>query len=590
MNPCIAYFSMEIGLSPGLPTYAGGLGMLAGDHIRSAADLGLPLIGVTLLYRRGYFSQQLDDRGVQSEQPARWSPEGVLERLENVVRVRICGRVVNIGAWRYTVKPAAEPARSSCESSIARTMPPPQSVSVILLDTDRNDNQHEDRGITHALYAGDAKHRLAQESVLGVGGVRMLRALGYRDIERFHMNEGHAALLVLELLRERAQEHSRSPTDSDVIDHVRKRCVFTTHTPVPAGHDKFSRELVREVVDPTLFEPFREHPSRELVTDNGLINMTYIGFNASKYINGVAKRHGEISRAMFGDYPINSITNGVHPPTWASPSFAALFDKHIPGWRRDSFMLRYAGVIPRDEIRQAHSNAKRALIERVNAEMLPNGRPRLDTQALTIGFARRATAYKRPTLLLRDLDRLRRIAKDVGRIQLVFAGKAHPHDHEGKRLIESVFASLNELSPDIPGVYLPDYDMRWCQLLVSGCDLWLNTPKPPLEASGTSGMKAAVNGVPSLSVLDGWWIEGCIDGVTGWAIDTPAFDTNQDDNTADAAAADSLYNRLERDILPIYNQHPDNYTDVMRHAIAINAAFFNTQRMVQEYTANAYLP
>ena len=266
-------------------------------------------------------------------------------------------------------------------------------------------------------------------------------------------------------------------------------------------------------------------------------------------------------------------------------------------------MLRYAGVIPRDEIRQAHSDAKRALIERVNAEMLPNGRPRLDTQALTIGFARRATAYKRPTLLLRDLDRLRRIAKDVGRIQLVFAGKAHPHDHEGKRLIETVFASLNELAPDIPGVYLPDYDMRWCQLLVSGCDLWLNTPRPPLEASGTSGMKAAVNGVPSLSVLDGWWIEGCIDGVTGWAIDTPTSDTNQDstnhdgnhdgyqdDNAADSAAADSLYNRLEHDILPMYNQHPDKFTDVMRHAIAINAAFFNTQRMVQEYTANAYLP
>ena len=478
-------------------------------------------------------------------------------------------------------------------------MPPPQPVSVILLDTDRNDNQHEDRGITHALYAGDAKHRLAQESVLGVGGVRMLRALGCRDIERFHMNEGHAALLVLELLRERAQEHSQSPTDSDVIDHVRKRCVFTTHTPVPAGHDKFSRELVREVVDPALFEPFREHPSRELVTDNGLINMTYIGFNASKYINGVAKRHGEISRAMFGDYPINSITNGVHPPTWASPPFASLFDKHITGWRRDSFMLRYAGVIPRDEIRQAHNDAKRALIERINAEMIPNGRPRLDTQALTIGFARRATAYKRPTLLLRDLDRLRRIAKDVGSIQLVFAGKAHPHDHEGKRLIETVFTSLHELSPDIPGIYLPDYDMRWCQLLVSGCDLWLNTPRPPLEASGTSGMKAAVNGVPSLSVLDGWWIEGCIDGVTGWAIDTPTPDTNQDsnqssnnqnDNTADSAAADSLYNRLEQDILPMYNQHPDKYTDVMRHAIAINAAFFNTQRMVQEYTANAYLP
>ena len=527
----IAYFSMEIGLDPALPTYSGGLGMLAGDSIRSAADMKIPMVAVTLVHRKGYFYQRLDGQGNQTEEPVEWVVGDYLTPLEPHVTVTLEDRPVRIKSWQYDV------------AGIGGFR-----VPVILLDTDVPENAAGDRTLTHYLYGGDARYRLMQEAVLGIGGVRMLRALGYAGINRFHMNEGHAALLVVELLNSEAGFRKVKPIDPAVIEAVRHKCVFTTHTPVAAGHDSFPLELVRRVLERALIEPFKSSDAKQLVCCDDQLNMTFLGFNGSHFINGVAKRHSEVSRLMFGRYPIDSITNGVHAATWVSPAFAALFDQHMSGWREDNFSLRYAISIDGEHIWQTHRTAKQRLVEFINHETNAG----FDTDVFTIGFARRITAYKRPDLILADLERLKRISKDVGRIQLVFAGKAHPNDTPGKDLIRTIFRAIAARHPVLGAVYLPNYDMQLCRLMVAGVDLWLNTPQPPLEASGTSGMKAALNGVPSLSILDGWWLEGCIEGVTDWGI---GVDEGAHNSPLDPAAAPppeerarcetALYDRLE---------------------------------------------
>ena len=557
----VAYFSMEVGIEPDMPTYAGGLGVLAGDFVRAAADLGLPLVAVTLLHRKGYFSQRLDDGGRQREQSAEWSVEAHLEALSARVTVTINGRPVIVRAWRRRV--------TGWDGA---------SVPVYFLDTDLAENTPDDRALSHSLYGGDAAYRLAQEAVLGIGGVRMLRALGYGQVHRFHMNEGHSALLVLELASERIRAAGRSVIDEDDIDAVRKMCVFTTHTPVPAAHDQFPLDLAERVLG--------AHPMSELAHRccyAGALNMTYLALTFSHYVNGVAMRHGEISRRMFGGHHIDAITNGVHAATWVSDPFCLLFDRHVPSWRADTFSLRYAVSIPSHEIWDAHIAAKLQLLEFVNRRQSPP----FDPTVLTIGFARRASAYKRADLLVSDVARLRSIAREVGRLQIVYAGKAHPRDEEGKRMIEHVFQAREVLANDVPLVYLEDYDMAMARLLVAGVDVWLNTPQPPLEASGTSGMKAALNGVPSLSVLDGWWIEGHVEGVTGWAIGTDG--RTLPGETADSAShASALYDTLEHTVVPLFYGDRDRFTQVMRYAIALNGSFFTSQRMLQEYVVKAY--
>lgn len=571
-NRTIAYFSMEIGLEPALPTYSGGLGVLAGDSLRAAADMRIPTVGVTLVHRKGYFYQRLDAQGSQTEEPVEWAPDDYLTPLPPQVTVTLEGRPVRIRGWQYDLVGVTG-----------------FHVPVLLLDTDLPENTPDDRRLTDSLYGGDERYRLMQEAVLGVGGVRLLRALGHTAIDRFHMNEGHAALLGLELLNEEARARQKPPIDPAVLDAVRHRCVFTTHTPVAAGHDTFAIDLVRRVLEPALIEPYACGEAKELMCHDDRLNMTYLGFNLSHFINGVAKRHGEVSRQLFGHYPIDAITNGVHAATWVAPPIADLFDQHVPGWREDNFSLRYAVSISPERIREAHRHAKRDLTEFVNRETNAG----FDVDVLTIGFARRATAYKRPDLILTDLDRLRRIATQVGPVQLVFAGKAHPRDAAGKDLVREIFKALAALRPTVPAVYLPNYDMQLCGLMAAGVDLWLNTPRPPLEASGTSGMKAALNGVPSLSILDGWWLEGCIEGVTGWAIGTdaatranmPNMPPTAEERARDAAA---LYEKLEQVIVPMFYKEPARFAEVMRHAIALNGSFFNTQRMMQQYVAKAY--
>lgn len=558
-NRKIAYFSMEIGVDPSLPTYSGGLGILAGDTIRSAADLHVPMVAVTLLYRKGYFYQRLDPQGRQVEEPADWAVRDVLQEMPQRVSVSIEGHPVQLRAWKYPVMGITG-----------------YEVPVFFLDADLDGNADADRRLTDSLYGGNTRYRLCQEAILGIGGVRMLRALGYTGLERFHMNEGHASLLTLELLDEQLARAGHDKIAKDDINAVRKMCVFTTHTPVAAGHDQFPLDMAQDVL------------GRRDITElqavfawDHMLNMTYLGLNLSHYINGVAKKHGQVSQHMFSSYVIDSITNGVHAATWASPSFAVLFDKYIPGWREDSFSLRYALSIPRTEVWQAHIHAKQRLLQYVSRQSNVG----MDAETLTIGYARRVTAYKRPELLLSDIDRLKKVHSQAGRIQIIYAGKAHPNDQAGKELISQICSAIQRLKGSIRVAFLRNYDMELARLMTAGVDLWLNTPQPPMEASGTSGMKAALNGVPSLSILDGWWIEGCIEGITGWSISPDHKPGDTADRSMDATY---LYDKLENTILPMFYKDRDRFITIMLHAIALNGSFFNTQRMMQQYVLKAY--
>jgi starch phosphorylase len=555
----IAYFSMEIALEPSIPTYSGGLGVLAGDTVRSAADLEIPLVAVSLVHRKGYFRQRLDDQGNQFEEPAVWYPEQTLEPVDPTVQVLIEGRRVLIRGWRMAVRGVTG-----------------GEVMAILLDTNLPENSPWDRTLTDFLYGGDQHYRLCQEVVLGMGGAKLLERLGYTGIDTYHMNEGHSALLTLELLEREVGSRRLDTATEEQVQAVRRRCVFTTHTPVPAGHDRFPMDLVRHVLGDGLASALEAMQC----CPGGSLNMTGLALRFSHYINGVAMHHSEVSHGMFPNYPIAAITNGVHAVTWTAAPFRKLYDEHVPAWRHDNLYLRYAIGIPTAEIRTAHISAKRTLLDEIDR----TNAAKLDEAVFTIGFARRATTYKRPDLLFSDLERLRRISKRVGPFQVIYAGKAHPRDEGGREMIRRVFRAAALLKDDIRVFYIPDYDMHWAQLITSGVDLWLNTPHRPYEASGTSGMKAALNGVPSLSVLDGWWIEGCIEGATGWAI---GQDSDADDQAAEAA---SLYDKLEFVILPMFYERPEAFAKVMRLAIAVNGAFFNTQRMLAQYVANAYFP
>ena len=557
----IAYFSMEIGLEPAMPTYSGGLGVLAGDTIRSAADLKIPIVAVTLLHRKGYFGQRLGSDGEQREEPVEWVIEDFLKEMLPKASVTIEGRTVHLRAWRQEVKGAGG-----------------FKVPVYFLDADLQENAEWDRTLTHYLYGGDQHYRLCQEVILGIGGVRMLRALGYDRIERFHMNEGHSSLLTVELLDEEAKLAGRESITHKDIESVREKCVFTTHTPVPAGHDQFPLDLVSRVLGHReVFETMKD-----IFCCEGLLNLTYLALNLSRYINGVAKKHGEVSRLMFAGYTIDAITNGVHAATWVSGPFEKLYDRYIPEWRQDNFSFRYALSIPKEEIWRAHQEVKKRLINQVNRETGDV----MDVGVLTIGFARRATTYKRGDLLFTDIDRLKSISSKAGSFQIVYAGKAHPQDQGGKELIRRIVQAKEQLKHDVRIAYLENYDMELGKMITSGVDLWLNTPQPPMEASGTSGMKAALNGVPSLSVLDGWWMEGHIEGVTGWSLGEHRRDTEESSNWSKDAS--SLYDKLEHIILPLFYRDRDRFIDVMRNAIAINGSFFNTHRMMQEYVLKAY--
>ncbi|MBW8306277.1 MAG: alpha-glucan family phosphorylase [Thiobacillus sp.] len=552
----VAYFSMEIALENDIPTYSGGLGVLAGDSLRAAADIGVPMVAVTLVSRAGYFRQQIDPQGRQIEHPDDWDPARYAARLQATVALELEGRQVWVGGWLYVLSSLVD-----------------SGVPVLLLDTDLPVNDPRDRDITHYLYGGDEAYRIKQEAVLGVGGIAMLQALGF-NLMGYHMNEGHSAFLTLALLRRYAHSSEdlrpgESPYD---LPRVRELCTFTTHTPVEAAHDKFDYELVRRIYG-DLLDP----GTVKLLAGEDKLNMTRLALNLSEYVNGVAKRHAEVSRLMFPGYAVHAVTNGVHAATWTSTPIAKVYDQHVPGWCHEPELLSRADRIPDDMLWAAHQAAKQALVDKVRELTGVVLNPDLPI----LGLARRMTAYKRADLLFTDLARLKTLAGDRP-FQIVMAGKAHPKDAAGKQLIEVLHAHMRDLAGVIPIAFLPDYDMALALLMVSGSDVWLNTPLRPLEASGTSGMKAAFNGVPQLSVLDGWWVEGCLEGVTGWAV-------GDDSPTANGHDAVALCDKLGQVVLPLWHDDRPGWIAVMKGAISKNAAYFNSHRMMRRYATEAYL-
>ena len=545
----IAYFSMEIGLENDIHTYSGGLGVLAGDVIKSSADLKIPLVGVTLVSRKGYLRQELKD-GKQIDNPDDWTPSSMMTELPTQVELKIQNRTVKVKAWLYDYQ-----------------SPTGGLVSVLFLDTDVEGNSPEDREITCFLYGGDREYRLKQEIVLGIGGVKMLEAAGFQ-IGKYHMNEGHSGLLTLELLTKNGND----------LDSVRDLCIFTTHTPVEAGHDKFSYSLVQNM----LGEIIPIETLKKLGGDDQL-NMTRLALNTSKYVNGVAKRHKEFSLTLFPGYNISAITNGVHSFTWTCECFRKLYDKYLPGWANEPELLVRVDSIPDEEIWRAHIEAKEKLIRYVRE----HSGLQLEPNVLTLGFARRFTGYKRATLLFSNLKRLEEI-NNVGKIQVVFAGKAHQRDWMGKRLIEEIHEMKDHLKDVMKIVYLENYDLQMAAKLTSGVDVWLNTPIPPFEASGTSGMKAAHNGVINFSVLDGWWVEGCIEGVTGWAIG-PSPKESLEESERRRREITQLYDKLEYLIIPTFYRKRDDWIRIMENSIGKVAYYFNSHRMMRRYATEAYL-
>jgi starch phosphorylase len=599
----VAYLSAEFGLCDPLHTYSGGLGVLAGDHLRSASDLAVPLVAVGLAYRDGYFTQIVDEHGNQHALPApneleASAAEPVVDRAGQRLTVTVAmgdGEVV-VQAWRVAVG----------------------RVPLVLLDTDVEGNADNHRAITRRLYGGDKDTRIRQELVLGVGGVRMLDAMGIHPA-LYHLNEGHAAFAALE----RLGVHRRAGKDLDAaIAAVREELHFTTHTPVPAGHDTFDRGLAEYHL-----RPLSDHLGVafeglwQLATGNGfpVWNQTVLALNLASRTNGVARLHGEVSRSMFSslwpdrdveDVPIDHVTNGVHPTSWTGPEIAELLDQHVPGWRRGTDPDAWQALrgIDRGVLWQARTRARARLIEGVRARIATRaarthasaGGDGLDPEALTIGFARRFATYKRGTLMLRDMDRLGAILADDDRpVQILVAGKAHPADRDGQAVLRQLVQASGD--PRVAGrlVFLEGYDLELGALLTSGCDVWLNTPLRPKEASGTSGMKAAMNGALNLSVLDGWWDEAVSDqgphaeaGI-GWSIGdrTPIADAAERDDE-DARA---LYRLLEEEVVPTFHDRdpqglPQRWLTKALDAIVLLSPVYSTHRMVADYAARYGVP
>ena len=602
-NP-IAYFSAEFGFHESIPNYSGGLGILAGDHCKSASDLDLNFVAIGLLYRHGYFRQQIDKDGVQQainlnqnfyHLPIREVRHGDTKVL---ISVPILDRQVLARLWELRVG----------------------RVNVYLLDTDIPENSPEDRLITAELYGGDLEMRMRQEIVLGIGGVKALAALGIQPAV-FHMNEGHSAFLALERIRLNVVE--KKLDFYSALQLVAAANVFTTHTPVPAGNDSFSRDMMQKYFGKlakelnVLFDELFSFGHTRL-NPNDPFSMTILALRLSRHANGVSKLHGEVSRSLWKDVwtgvpvhevPITNITNGVHTKTWMAPEFAALYRKHVGDWEEHLTEPEFwRGVIdiPDAQLWETHQHLKRRLIDFVrdreqqrrerlgeSPESIRKVNRILDAEILTIGFARRFATYKRGTLLFSDKERMKRLVSDTTRpVQFIFAGKSHPRDEVGKALIQEVYKFSREAGLENRIVFVEDYDSYIARRLVQGVDLWLNHPLRPLEASGTSGMKCAPNGGINLSVLDGWWCEG-YNNSNGWAIGRDIDSGSTEfQNEVDAS---SLYQLLENQIVPLYYAKPDGklplaWLQLMRESIRSVTPVFNTQRMVKQYTEQLYIP
>ncbi|MFX1394322.1 MAG: alpha-glucan family phosphorylase [Promethearchaeota archaeon] len=546
----VAYISMEIALDSNIPTYSGGLGVLSGDTVRSAADLEIPMVGICLCYSSGYFYQLFNERGEQKEKEIEWSFFYEFDKVEKPISMKIQNKEIKISAWSYNV--------------IGQSG---HVIPIYLLTTDVEGNEEWQRKLTAALYDSTSRwHRIVQEVILGIGGVRLLESLGYNNIKVYHINEGHGAFATLELLKQ---------TNGN-IDDVKQKVVFTTHTPVPAGHDTFNYDLVHDVFGNELPKKIKE------LGGQNELNMTLLAMNLSRYKNGVAKKHGDISRKMFPNYNIDYITNGIHLPFWVSKPIRKIFDKKWPNWRANPSVLENAVEIDDLDLFDAHIENKFNLISYQKGHSWNL----LDEELITFGFARRFATYKRAILLFHDIDRLGKICKNS--VQFIFAGKAHPKDQMAKDYIKKVFQSGEYLFDNygVKVVLMENYNMDLSHMLVSGVDVWLNTPNRYREASGTSGMKAALNGVLNFSVQDGWWLEGYkMNPLAGWAIGPDDSDPEAIKNNWDVDS-NYLYEILENEIIPTYMNH-DEWIFRQKNAISL-AAHFNTHRMVEEYADKAY--
>jgi len=542
-NTRIAYFSSEIGISSSLPTYSGGLGVLAGDHIKASTDADLSMVGISLLYKEGYFKQKLDKEGKQIESYPRFDLNLKLKQLPNKFKLRLRERDVWIGAYEYLYKGEG-----------GRITP------IYFLDTDLEENTSDDRILSLRLYSGDKDHRILQEALLGFGGVRLLEILGYKNIETYHMNEGHCSFLTLALLKK----------FNDDEDKVRSLCHFTTHTPVEAGHDHFSIGRCRKILHNLLPDNLK----LPTLIQNNRLHMTELGLYFSRSANGVSELHGEVARNQFPNFSIDHITNGIYHPYWLGKSFQELFDSKVPEWKTNPSLLLNLNNMTDKELDIAHSSQKNILLEYANKQ----SGILLSNDILTIGFARRAAEYKRARLIFSNLDRLAELGKN--KIQIIFAGKAHPKDEGGKNIIQGIFEDARRLEKSIKIIFLENYNIQLGHMITSGVDVWLNTPLRPNEASGTSGMKAALNGVPNLSVLDGWRAEGCIHDKNGWAIGTI-------DSCDDKSDAESLYQLLESKVIPTFYNDRKKWIDMMRSSIETSVDF-TAHRMINQYWKHFY--
>jgi len=538
-DPLVAYFSMEIALENKIKTYAGGLGVLAGDILRSAADRRFPMVGVTLFNRDGYFKQTIGKDGEQTIRPDK-SDFLLLKKLPATVVVDIGKEKIIVGVWRYLIKG---------ENGF--------KIPVYFLDTDLPENTAVNRRLSGALYGGDEEYRLKQEIILGRGGIKILQTLGHNEIRKIHLNEGHGALAAVELFL-----NSQQRTAKEKLKEIRNKCVFTTHTPIPKAQDIFSFSYLLS------FQPDFPGQLAGLIKNNE-INLTQTGFYFSGFINAVSKAHQREARKIYQNNRIKAVTNGVDSLFWTVPEFKELYDKHIPGWRKDNLLLKNAKRISGNEIWAAHQKAKQRLVEHVNE----HSEVKLELDVFTLAFARRFAVYKRPEFLFQNLSRLLALNKER-KLQLIYAGKAHPQDLEGQELVKRINRLAGELSQNIKLIFLKDYDLAQARLMTAGADLWLNNPLPPNEASGTSGMKAAHNGIPQISTLDGWWGEGYKKNKTGWLI--------KEKTKGD------VYDLLEKEILPIYYGNPEKWRRLMISTISLNASYFNAQRTLKEYMRRAY--
>ena len=539
----IAYFSAEIGISSSLPTYSGGLGVLAGDHIKAAGDIGINLCAITLLYREGYFRQRVDEDGIQSETYPKFDPHPLLKKIKNKFTLRLRERNVWIQVYRFDYKGQGGAI-----------------IPIYFLDTDIEDNFDDDRIITQRLYSGNKNHRILQEAILGFGGMQLLEDLNQNRIKKYHMNEGHCSFLVLSL-------YEKFKGD---IEKIKSLCHFTTHTPVPAGHDHFSEKRVKKL----LYGLIPDDLKLPSLVQNGRLHMTELGLYFSDSANGVSKLHGTVARDQFPWTNIGHITNGVHHSYWMASPLKRMFNKYIPEWTKNPKLLLKVDDIPDEVLWEAHIERKMYLLGYANSQVTKA----LDANTLTIGFARRAATYKRAQLIFNDMNRLESLGRN--KIQIVFSGKAHPNDSEGKELIRQIVKKSQAMFGKVKIIFLENYNMWLGRMITSGVDVWLNTPLRPNEASGTSGMKATLNGIPNLSVLDGWWEEGCKDGINGWAVGNP-------ENPNDKKDADHLYSTLENDVIPTFYEDRKKWIKMMREAIKTGIDF-TAHRMIKEYESKYY--